>query len=89
MLSFNHHGPKLCDGLSRREWLRVGGLSAFGLGLPQLIDGRCHAAMADGSPLSSSFGKAKSCIVLFMLGGPPQHETWDPNQMHQLRFAVI
>ncbi len=27
---------------------------------------------------SSSFGKAKSCIVLYLLGGPPQHETWDP-----------
>ncbi len=24
------------------------------------------------------FGRAKSCIVLFLLGGPPQHETWDP-----------
>lgn len=78
MLSLNHLGAKLCDGLSRREWLRVGGLSAFGLGLPQLLHGRCHAAMADGSPLANSFGKARSCIVLFMLGGPPQHETWDP-----------
>ena len=78
MLSLNHRGAKLCDGLSRRDWLRVGGLSAFGIGLPQLLEGRCHAAMADGSPLASSFGKAKACIVLFMLGGPPQHETWDP-----------
>ena len=78
MLSLNHHGAKLCDGVSRREWLRIGGLGAFGLGLPQLMQGQCRAAMADGSSLSSSFGKAKSCIVLFMLGGPPQHETWDP-----------
>jgi hypothetical protein len=23
-------------------------------------------------------GKAKACILLFHLGGPPQHETWDP-----------
>jgi len=78
MLSLNHRGAKLCDGVSRREWLRIGGLSAFGIGLPQLMAGRCEAAMADGSPLASSFGKAKACIVLFMLGGPPQHETWDP-----------
>ncbi len=78
MLSLNHQGARLCDGLSRREWLRVGGLSAFGLGLPQLISGRAHATMADGSPISKSFGKAKSCIVIFLLGGPPQHETWDP-----------
>ncbi len=78
MLSLNHRGPTLCDGVSRREWLRIGGLGAFGLGLPQLMQNRCQAAMADGSPLATSFGKAKACIVLFMLGGPPQHETWDP-----------
>src|SRR5206468_718105 len=23
-------------------------------------------------------GSAKSCIVLFLMGGPPQHSTWDP-----------
>jgi hypothetical protein len=28
--------------------------------------------------VGSRAGKAKSCIVLFFLGGPPQHETWDP-----------
>jgi hypothetical protein len=64
---------RLCDGLSRREWLRVGGLSAFGLSLPGL-----QAAGASAAPRSASFGKAKACIVLFHLGGPPQHETWDP-----------
>jgi hypothetical protein len=32
----------------------------------------------DAPKLSASFGKAKHCIVLFLLGGPPQHETWDP-----------
>jgi hypothetical protein len=30
----------------------------------------------DGS--SSHNGKARSCIVLFLMGGPPQHSTWDP-----------
>jgi hypothetical protein len=25
-----------------------------------------------------SFGRAKSCIILFLMGGPPQHSTWDP-----------
>lgn len=79
MFQFHSRGPSLCDGLSRREWLRIGGLSAFGLGLPQLHQAR---AASDSSllteKLAPSFGKAKSCIVLFMLGGPPQHETWDP-----------
>ncbi len=79
MLSLNHSGATLCDGLSRREWLRIGGLGAIGLGLPQLIQAReNNLTSAHPIHLSGSFGKAKSCIVLFLLGGPPQHETWDP-----------
>lgn len=61
MLSLNHSGAKLCDGLSRREWLRIGGLSAFGVGLPQLMQTRANAVepiLASG--LNGSFGKAKS-----------------------------
>jgi hypothetical protein len=72
--------------LSRRETLRVGGLTAFGLTTSQLLRAR-DASGANTAPATaslapglsqSSFGKAKSCIVLFLLGGPPQHETWDP-----------
>lgn len=74
MLGLHDSGTRLCDGLTRREWLRVGGLSALGLSLPSLLEGRAQAAAAAGT----SFGKAKSCILLFHLGGPPQHETWDP-----------
>lgn len=55
--------------LTRREWLRLGGLSAFGLSLP---------SVAPASGGASFAGTAKACIVLFHLGGPPQHETWDP-----------
>lgn len=60
--------------LSRREWLRIGGIGLGGLSL---------ASMAGLSPvrasnLGGSFGRAKSVIVFGLLGGPPQHETWDP-----------
>jgi hypothetical protein len=55
---------------SRRELLQVGGLSALGLSLPQLLAGRAVA--------KASGGRAKNCIVLFLMGGPPQHSTWDP-----------
>ncbi len=51
---------------SRREAVRAGGLAALGLSLPML------------SRAASPTGKAKNCIVLFLLGGPPQHSTWDP-----------
>jgi hypothetical protein len=74
MFNLYDQGTRLCDGLTRREWLRVGGLGAFGLSLPALLGARAGATPAAGS----SFGKAKSCILLFHLGGPPQHETWDP-----------
>jgi hypothetical protein len=76
MISFLGQKTKLCDGLSRREWMRVGGLSAFGLSLAQLQTAHTNPIAPSG--LGNSFGKAKRCIVLFMLGGPPQHETWDP-----------
>lgn len=73
MLSLLGESVRLCDGLSRREALRVGGLGLLGLSLPDLLRAR-EANAAAPAP----FGRAKSCIMLFMLGGPPQHETWDP-----------
>lgn len=72
----------LTDHLSRREWIRVGGLSALGLSLPTLLHANDRAAPATApklsSPLGSTFGKAKNCIFLWLQGGPPQHETFDP-----------
>lgn len=87
MLNFQGPSHTLCDGVNRRTWLRVGSLSAFGLGLNQLLKNSSLQANSPNPPASiekspnaiaGSFGKAKRCIVLFMLGGPPQHETWDP-----------
>jgi hypothetical protein len=75
MFVIHDEGSRLCDGLTRREWLRVGGLGTIGLSLPALLAGRQQAAAKNAA---DSFGRAKSCIVLFLVGGPPQHETWDP-----------
>jgi hypothetical protein len=71
MLSLQDHSSRLCDGLSRREVLRAGGLTALGLSLPALLNVRTSAA-------PKTAGHAKNCIVLFLMGGPPQHSTWDP-----------
>jgi len=78
MLSIHDAGVRLCDGLTRREMLRVGGLGALGLSLPELLRGRQTAAARTASPSRPTRGRAKSCIVLFLMGGPPQHSTWDP-----------
>ncbi|MCY2967374.1 MAG: DUF1501 domain-containing protein, partial [Planctomycetota bacterium] len=63
---------------SRREWLKVGGLGLGGLSIPNLLANRSIAAPAADSTTSRAFGKAKSVIVIFLGGGPPQHESWDP-----------
>ena len=55
-----------CSGPTRRQWLQAGLLGCCGLSLPQLLWAHQPAA------------RPRSCIVLFLLGGPPQHETLDP-----------
>src|SRR5271165_6948169 len=68
-------GPpsRLCDEFSRRELLRIGGLSLGGLSLDGLLS---RPSMA--SETSRSFGKAKNCIILFLSGGASHHDMFDP-----------
>ena len=56
--------------------MQVGGLGFLGLQLADFL--RLKKADAAASPLSQTFGKAKSCILLLPYGSPPQHETFDP-----------
>jgi hypothetical protein len=59
-------------GYSRREFLRIGTLGLGGLSLPHLLGAR---AVAGGNqPITTG----KSVIFLYLFGGPPQHETFDP-----------
>lgn len=62
-----------CDGISRRHMLRIGTAAGLcsGLTLPQLLESE---ARAEGKPEP----KAKSCIFLFLEGGPPHQDMWDP-----------
>ena len=60
------------DGVSRRDLLKVGSLSVLGLSLPELFRTPKAAAAADRPQ------KAKSCILLFLSGGPSHLDTWDP-----------
>jgi hypothetical protein len=71
MLRILGSSKRLCQGPTRRDFIHVG--SMFGLGLSGLL-----RAQAAGSQPASTFGRAKSCILLFPYGSPPQHETFDP-----------
>lgn len=64
-----------CSGLSRRQFLRIGGLSAFGLTLPGIL--RLQQAVAD-SGIAAPAKKTTSCILLWMQGGPSHHDSFDP-----------
>ena len=74
MLSVLDNGFRLCDGVTRREWLRIGGIGLGGLSLDQLLGSRSMARPAEAVPA----GKAKAVILLGLTGGPSQHDTWDP-----------
>lgn len=64
-------GVRHCDGLTRRELLRVGALGLGGLTLPRLL--RAESLTASNTVK----GKAKSVILLFLSGGPSQLDTFD------------
>ncbi|MEZ6071980.1 MAG: DUF1501 domain-containing protein [Pirellulales bacterium] len=82
MFEIHDRATRLCDGVSRRELLRIGGLGMLGslnmsaLALPQLIGSAQASALTEGS--GKMFGRAKNIIFLYLTGGPPQHETFDP-----------
>lgn len=63
------------ESMSRREMLRIGGVMTAGLSLTELSR---RSTAANDVPKSKSFGAAKNCILLYLSGGPPQHDTFDP-----------
>ncbi|HXG13314.1 MAG TPA: DUF1501 domain-containing protein [Gemmataceae bacterium] len=70
MLTLNAtKGVEFCDGLTRRDFLRVGALSAGAVGLSLADLARLDAADRSGEI---------NCILLFLVGGPSHLDTWDP-----------
>jgi hypothetical protein len=71
-------GKDTCDGVSRRDFMCVGGSTILGLNLAGLL-GFSNSAQAN--PAASGgpgFGKAKSVILLYLQGGPSHTDLWDP-----------
>src|SRR5262245_24560897 len=62
----------LRQGLTRRDWLRVG----FAGGVGSLLSAGAQAA--DGRPArTTGFGRARSCILIYLFGGVSQLDVWD------------
>lgn len=66
---------RFCDGVSRRQFLEVGSLSAIGLTLSSLLRSQARAADAGGKAVSRT--SPKSVILVWQHGGPSQLETFD------------
>jgi len=73
-----HNGRDLCDGISRRDILKVGGTAAFGLSLPEMLRLQDVTAAEGGRYGGPGFGKAKHVIMLYLQGGPSHLDLWDP-----------
>ena len=77
MLSIPGLPGRNCEGWTRRELLRVGGIGLMGLGLGDVLKLQALAQDA-GKKHASGWGKAKSVIFIFLQGGPSHIDIWDP-----------
>ena len=78
MLSLQTSDATFCDGMTRREMLRVGGLGAlFACAQPSLFSWLGTNPLLAATTGPNRFGQAKSVILVTLYGGPPQTETFD------------
>src|SRR5262245_22565805 len=68
MLTIPGPQSRFCDGLSRRSWLRIGGLALGGLGLPEILRAEATHGVRNS---------AKGIIMVLLPGGPTQLDTFD------------
>ncbi|MBC8290295.1 MAG: DUF1501 domain-containing protein, partial [Planctomycetes bacterium] len=69
MLQLIDNDKPVGNGTSRREALRIGGLTALGVSLPEVLRLQARA--------SERTGKEVNCILLWMLGGPSHIDMFD------------
>jgi len=78
MLHIQGRGKRLCDGISRRGFLKVGSLGLAGLSLPEILQAR------DANP---GVRRDRAVILYWMAGGPSHIDTYDmkPDAPEQVR----
>src|SRR5579864_416788 len=59
---------ELCDGLTRRDFLKIGGLALGGMSLPQILAAEARAGLGRSH---------KAIIMVFLAGGPPHQDMFD------------
>jgi hypothetical protein len=70
MLRLLGNPKRLCDGLSRRDLLHLGGLGAFGFAPAD--DLKLRSTQAAPASKAPGFGRARSCILIYERGKSAQ-----------------
>lgn len=70
-LGFGGHDMSRCDGIKRREFLRVGYLPFLGLGLVEALKLQAQAGHSQNN------NKLRNCILIWLDGGPTHLDTFD------------
>jgi hypothetical protein len=75
MLTLFGSSQRFCDGINRRNFLRIGalGIGATSLSLADIFRAESRAA-SEGAPTGS---RHKAVINIFLGGGPPHQDMWD------------
>jgi hypothetical protein len=64
----NDSGEAFCDGFTRRNFLRIGGLGMAGMALPDVLKAEAASGRKPGE---------KAVIMIFLPGGPPHQDMFD------------
>jgi hypothetical protein len=75
---FSRRRRQFCDGVSRRDFLRVGALSVGGLSMADVLRARAQAAAGPA--------QGKSVIMVFLHGGPSHLDMYDMKPRAAVEF---
>src|SRR4051794_55593 len=88
-ISLSRKQSHLCNGTSRRDFLRVGGLGLFGLSTAGFLAAHARATEFSRDPKGSAPPKprAKSVILVYLGGGLSHHDSFDmkPDAPEEIR----
>lgn len=78
MLTIYGDRQRFCDGVSRRNFLKIGGLAMGGLALADLLRASANADL--------SGSRHKSVIMIYLPGGPSHMDTYDPKPQAPVEY---
>src|SRR5688572_8359089 len=68
MLTIHGKRSRFCDGVSRRNFIKIGALGLGGLALPQILQAEAKAGIRKSH---------KAIIMIYLPGGPPHQDMFD------------